>query len=178
MVPWQVRNYFVYDRIVLVNTRTLVMEAPWHDTAGAGPVEGPDANPPDTREGVRHLGRARKALYDFTEFYRIFRFRGEVRSDSNTWERPWSAFHNWTSILGYGVLVPFFILGFWLILSKRMTVAYVLVVPVLAHTTLHVVKWGRDRYRAPIEPVLIIVAFFAMLWLWERAARRRGGATS
>jgi 4-amino-4-deoxy-L-arabinose transferase-like glycosyltransferase len=178
MVPWQVRNYSVYDRIVLVNTRTLVLEAPWRDYSDTAPVEGLEADPPDTREGVRRLHGVREAVYNFAEFYRVFRVRGEVRNNSNTWERPWSAFHNWSSILGYGVLMPFFILGFWLVLTKRMTPAYVLAAPVLAHTILHLVKWGRDRYRMPIDPVLIIVAFFAMVWLWERFARRRRGAES
>lgn len=173
MIPWQARNYQVYDRIVLVNTRTLVVEAPWRDYDESVPVEGLTEAPPDTREGVRRLRGVRKAVYDFTEFYRVFRFRGEVRNNSNAWERAWSPLHNWSSILMYGVLVPFFIVGFWLILRKRMTTAYILVLPVLAHTILHIVKWGRFRYRVPIEPLLILVAFFAVAWAWDRFVRRR-----
>jgi len=178
MLPWQVRNYLVYDRIVLVNTRTLVADAPWRDYSGAEPIAGLEEKPPDTRTGVRRLTGARKALYDLTEFYRAFRFRGEVRNNSNVWEKAWSPVHNWTSILGYGILIPFFLLGYWLILSRRMTEAYVLVAPVAAHTILHVLKWGRYRYRIPIEPLLILVAFFAIAWLWSRYGRRRGKAAA
>jgi 4-amino-4-deoxy-L-arabinose transferase-like glycosyltransferase len=178
MLPWQIRNYMVYDRIVVVNTRTLVVEAPWRDYTGTEPVAGLEEQPPDTRTGVRRLTGARKALYDLTEFYRAFRFRGEVRNNSNVWERAWSPMHNWTSILGYGILIPFFLLGYWLILTRRMTGAYVLVAPVVAHTILHVLKWGRYRYRIPIEPLLILVAFFAIAWLWSRLGRRRRGVAA
>lgn len=163
MIPWQARNYHVYHRIVLINTRTMVMDSPWREDSTPPPaVAWLEPPPPDTREGVRRLHGVRKALYDFTEFYRVFRFRGEVRNNSNTWERPWSAFHNWSSILMYGTLVPFFIFGYWRILRHRMVEAYILVLPVLAHTLLHVLKWGRDRYRTPIEPMLIIVAMYAL----------------
>ena len=31
MLPFQIRNYIVYDQIVLVNTRTLVMSPPWKE---------------------------------------------------------------------------------------------------------------------------------------------------
>jgi hypothetical protein len=173
MIPWLVRNYQVYDHIVVINTRTLVVEAPWRSYAEGVPVEGLEPTLPDTREGVRRLKGARRVVYDLAEFYRVFRFRGEVRNNSNVWERPWSAAHNWSSILMYGVLVPFFIFGFWRILQHRISAAYILVLPVLAHTILHVLQWGRFRYRVPIEPVLIIVAMFALAWAWERLRRRR-----
>jgi len=172
MIPWQVRNYQIYKHVVLVNTRTLVLPAPWRGAAGDEPVEGLEPPPPDTREGVRHVHGLRGALYDFTELYRIFRFRGEVRANSNTWEKPWSAFHNWSSIAMYGTLVPFFIYGFWVIVRRRLLYAYVFVLPVLAHTILHVVKWGRERYRMPIEPLLIIVAFYGLFVLWRAWAKR------
>lgn len=173
MVPWQVRNYQVYDKIVVVNPRTLVIPAPWKTYDDTAPVAGLEKVAPDTREGVRHMTGLRSAIYDFTEFYRIFRFRGEVRANSNTWEAPWSRSHNWSSIVMYGTLVPFFIYGFWLIITKKLLYAYILVLPVFAHTVLHILKWGRYRYRAPIEPVLILVAFFAIGVLLHRWSQRR-----
>jgi 4-amino-4-deoxy-L-arabinose transferase-like glycosyltransferase len=176
MIPWQLRNYMAYHRVVVVNTRTLVIEVPWVDYTQLETPKHLQPKAPDTREGVRRLHGARRALYDLAEFYRVFRFRGEVRNNSNVWERPWSSFHNWSSILMYGTLIPFFIYGYWVILRRRMTGAYVLVLPVLAHTILHVLEWGRYRYRMPIEPLLIIVAFFGVSLLWNRFVARGGVA--
>lgn len=174
MLPWLVRNYQVYGRIVVVNTRTLVVEAPWRDYSDAAPVDGIEPAPADAREGVRRLTGARAALYDLTEFYRVFRFRGEVRNNSNAFEKPWSWFHNLSSIVMYGALVPFIVIGFWDSLRRRMTPAYILALPVLAHTVLHVIKWGLPRYRIPIEPLLIIVAFYGVAVVFSHAPGRFG----
>ena len=166
MIPWQVHNLAVYDAFVLVNTRTMVKPVPWLE----GSSEAARRHTPEPhvrKEGSRVLTGARRVLYDITEFSRVFRFRGEVRNNSTAWEAPWSAFHNWSSILTYGVFLPFFFIAAWVVGRRRMWEAAVLLVPIVAHTILHMIKWGRERYRAPIEPMIVILAAYGMAWVWQ-----------
>ena len=158
MVPWQARNYMAYDRFVLINTRTLDIQAK--------PIE----TPPSAKGEVRRLTGPRRVLYNFTEFYRVFRFRGEQRNNSAAYNAPWSLFHNVSGILTYGILIPLFLYGCYVIVRRRWRDGYILIVPILAHTVLHLLKWGHPRYRASIEPLILILAFFALAYLlrWRR----------
>jgi hypothetical protein len=164
MIPWQLRNLAAYDAFVLVNTRTVVAPVPWLE----GSKEAAQRHKPTSRvpeEGGRVLAGARRVLWDFAEFYRAFRFRGEVLNNSTAWDKPWSAVHNLSSILTYGVFLPFFVIAAWLVVRKRMVAASILLIPVVAHTLLHLIKFSRVRYRAPVEPLILILAVYGMAWL-------------
>ena len=172
MIPWQYRNYRVYNEFVLVNTRTLSVQAPWAPPKKPPRLDDvPDGRP--DRGPRRELTGFRRTLYDFTEFYRIYRFKGEVRAGGTTFEVPWSLSHNLASIAMYGTLLPFFLVGVWSIVRHRRREAYILLMPIVAHTLLHLIKWGKARYRVPIEPEMIIIAFFGLLCViaWYTARR-------
>lgn len=178
MVPWQVRNYVVYDQFVLVNTRTLGVQAKRVvDTT----MDTDESTPRvDKVAGSENRGGAtvglRQALYDVVELFRVSRFREGVRPGSTAREKQWSPLHNLSSILMYGLLLPFFLYGTWRIVRERSKVGYVFVMVVLAHTILHIVMWGRTRYRVPIEPVMIVVAFYGVLGFIDVLRARHGGA--
>ncbi len=179
MIPWQYRNYRTYHTFVLVNTRTFVWSASQSQAPRVSlPADSLEKiDDAEKQAAVRELRGFRRKLYDFTEFFRVVRFRGEIRAGSTRYEKPWSLLHNISSLVTYGSLIPFFLFGYFTILRRRMLEAYLLLLPLVAHTILHLIKWGRTRYRVPIEPVLIIVACYGFLELWRRYRNRslRGG---
>lgn len=176
MVPWQYRNYKAYNRFVLVDTWTLEMPFPWQKDATPVPLHlmhpSKSQTPP---EDARQLKGIRRVVYDFNEFYRVFRFRGEVKNRTNTYDGPWSVRHNASSILTYGMILPFFIFGVWIVLRERRREAYILVIPIFAHTLLHVIKFALPRYRAPVEPAIIILGMSAVVYAWAKLKDRRDG---
>jgi 4-amino-4-deoxy-L-arabinose transferase-like glycosyltransferase len=179
MIPWQIRNYIAYDKFVLINTRTLV-----YTPAGEGESakwEGAFVSKPSTinQQGaeVRQLSTARRSLYEITQFYRIYRFKGEVRPGTDNFLPPWSKQHNVSSILCYGTIVIFFIFGYIRIVQGRFRRAYVLMMPFIVHSFIHLVRHGLPRYRVPIEPILIIVAFYGVCQAFEIFKRQRNHPT-
>lgn len=173
MIPWQYRNYKVYGEFVLVNTRTLSVQAPW--APEKTPPQHKRDRPPRTK---RELGPVQKKIYDFSEFYRVYRFSGEIRAGSYRWEEPWSLAHNATSILMYGTLIPFFLIGLCACFRHKWRASYLFYAPIIAHTLLHLIKWGRTRYRVPIEPLFIIIAFYGVTVLVDYVRERRAEPTA
>jgi len=177
MIPWQYRNYKAYNRFVLVNTWTLEMPFPWQENATPVPEHllHPSKRMTWPPEGARQLKGARRLIYNLNELYRAFRFRGEIKNNTTFYDKPWSAEHNAASILTYGLILPFFIYGFWIVLRRRWKEAYVLVIPVFAHTLLHVIKFALPRYRVPVEPAIIILGVLGAVTAWQAIKDRRRG---
>jgi 4-amino-4-deoxy-L-arabinose transferase-like glycosyltransferase len=179
MIPWQYRNYKAYDRFVLIDTWTLEMPFPWQEDATPVPLRlthpSKHVKPP---ENARQLTGIRRVIYDFNEFYRVFRIRGELKNRTDTYDKPWSTRHNVSSILTYGLVLPFFIFGVWIVLRERRREAYILVIAIFAHTLLHVIKFALPRYRAPVEPAIIILGMLGLIYAWSKFKDRRQGNDS
>ena len=62
-----------------------------------------------------------------------------------------------------GILVP----------AARRVPWFVWVAPLIALLPSLVMAAGRTRYRAPIDPFIVILAAIAVVWAWERIAERR-----
>ena len=177
MIPWQVRNYAAYDKIVLINTRTLVWSPPWKPAGGetAGILS----------QGVKRAElSARQATWleetssCFKEFYLVARFRDEVVAGTGEPRLAWSLAHNLASVLQYGVLIPFFAYGLFAIVRRKVKPAYLFVLVVAVQTGMHALKWGLPRFRVPIEPVLIIVAFYGLMCIIDAYRNKRLAATA
>jgi len=85
-------------------------------------------------------------------------------------EEGYSTGHNVISLLQYGVLLPFAFIGAVSIFSRRMKPAYLMIFVLLLHMLLHLVTFGIERYRHPVDALIIIVSLFgAKLCLdWAR----------
>ena len=62
-----------------------------------------------------------------------------------------------------GILVP----------AARRVPWFIWVTPLFALLPSLVMAAGRTRYRAPIDPFIVILAGIAIVWAWERIAERR-----
>jgi hypothetical protein len=84
----------------------------------------------------------------------------------------WSLKHNLSSLLCYGILLPFMLIGFYLLIRKKKRIWIFLAFPIAVQTLLHVVQWARERYRIPIDAFIMIVAFYAVAHLYAALKKR------
>jgi hypothetical protein len=76
--------------------------------------------------------------------------------------------HNLISIINYGVLVPFFLVGIWLSVRNRSRAGLILAVASVVYYSIRAFYGGSERARLPIEPLIILLAFYAVIELYAR----------
>jgi 4-amino-4-deoxy-L-arabinose transferase-like glycosyltransferase len=70
------------------------------------------------------------------------------------------------SVFSFGILLPFFIIGFFLTLrNKKVQFLHLIII---FFTLFHMVLLASIIYRAPIEPFIIIIAVVGFLWLKDK----------
>ena len=52
--------------------------------------------------------------------------------------------------------------------SEKNRVLIFLAFPIAVQTLLHILQWGRDRYRIPIDAFIIIIAAYGMFWFYYK----------
>lgn len=196
--PWAIRNGLAYDHFVLVDPRVLDRWGGRATAAVAGEVESAGSmmaafearktarfDSLSAREQAAYTaglrprhGQPHKAVFNFTEFWRIAHFGREYRPFPDTrFAGPWSLEHNLSSLVFMGLLLPAFLLGLWRGLLSGDRAVLVMGAVIVVHTLLHVVVHSVTRYRVPIEPLYALIAFGEMArWSWPGRSVRRGGA--
>jgi 4-amino-4-deoxy-L-arabinose transferase-like glycosyltransferase len=178
IVPWTIRNYVVTHSLILIddhhwlglyigNNRT-IMETP--DKIG-GWLE------PALVEGARESFQAadyRSAYVAFLkdqllqqpldllrlEGYKLIKFWNVVPTSSKTTPRD-----AMISILSYGLLLPLALLG--VALSFKSAVKpWLLIIWILNFCLVTLIAFGSTRFRAPVEPVLILFGALALEKAW------------
>lgn len=178
IVPWTVRNYAVAHSFILIddhhwlglyigNNRT-ILEMP--DKIG-GWLE------PALVEGSRESFRAadhRSAYFSFLkdrllqrpldllrlEGYKLVRFWSVVPTSSQTTPRD-----TLISILSYGLLLPLALLGVALAFKSAVK-PWLLILWVLNFCLVTLIAFGSTRFRAPVEPVLVLFGALALEKAW------------
>ena len=79
--------------------------------------------------------------------------------------------HNLANLLNYGILLPFFLLGIVLLIIRKRREVWLLLIPILFHTTFHVFSWARERYRFVIDTLIIMLAMYAVIWLYQKIVK-------
>jgi len=115
-----------------------------------------------------------RKLFWLIELWRPARFSCDYFPFPNArFQGKWSLRHNLSSILCYGVLLPFMLLGvYYLIKNKNKTVIF-LIFPILIQTLLHVLQWGRYRYRIPIDGFIIILASYGFCCIYNELKEKQ-----
>jgi len=104
-----------------------------------------------------------RKVFWFLNFWRIARFSADYFPFPDArFKGRWSFRHNMAGILCFGVLLPFMIVGIFLMIKEGDRAWVFLVFPIFVQTLLHVLLWGRYRYRVPIDGFVIIIATYAM----------------
>ncbi|HEX7880463.1 MAG TPA: glycosyltransferase family 39 protein [Candidatus Eisenbacteria bacterium] len=187
--PWAIRNAVAYDRFVLIDPRTLDR---WvggrHDAMNQAGDPAKESLPAfeaaksarlDSlsteeraafRAGVRpRSGAVNKAIFNFTEFWRVWHTNDEYRPFPDTrFAGRWSTEHNASSLLFMGALLPFFLVGVVRGVAALDRPVLVMTAFIAVHTLLHVAVHSVTRYRLPVEPLYALIAFNALVALMPK----------
>ncbi len=82
-------------------------------------------------------------------------------------EMGFSLKHNLISLLQYGILIPFALLAIVISFVKRVRLASILILPIFVQMLLHVITFGIERYRHPVDAFIIILAFWGIGIIWN-----------
>jgi len=190
IAPWTVRNAIAVDGFVPISIQDAAVYGTFNDTA-ANDEEFPYAwrpriepmpevfNEPGTSDAElrsRLLAQAREYVFEHPEsLFEAYFWNGIVRF----WDiqRPSNVEHGiegsgrakLTGFFGFGLywlLVPFALLAFWRLRRSR-AVFYALLASAIV-LSISVIPDSTTRYRAPLEPVIAILACAAVVPLTQR----------
>jgi len=154
-VPWTVRNYVVHRDFVPISIKATRYTAPFTRWLREVPPQ------PEVPQAVRlDTGFLRHEV----EFWRIARLADSPGDPARGIgpEPAWSLRHNLASLLSYGLLLPFFVTGLLLALRQRQRTVLIVGGTVVAYALLRGFISGGDHARLAVEPLIILVAFYAV----------------
>ncbi len=160
LAPWTIRNYRVYGDPIPVALEATQYYQPVRSAI--------TANAPADREG----GFWRNSL----EYWRVMRLRDHTVGVANGPDRvlpAWSFRHNAISLVTYGVLLPFFLVGVWVSVRNRNRTTLVLSIAVAGMYLIRAFYGGSPHTRLPAEPLIILLAFYGVTHLVREYRNRR-----
>jgi len=161
LAPWTIRNYRVYGDPIPV-----ALEA----TKYLQPVGTSSGGPDDVVE-VGGGAVSRPGFWRNTaEYWRVIRLGTGAQTTADGVTRvlpPWSLRHNLVSLVTYGLLLPFSLLGVWFSVRSRNQAGLVLAVAVAAMYIVRAFYGGSPRTRVPAEPLIILLALYAVVDLYR-----------
>ncbi len=116
----------------------------------------------------------RMAGWKVARFFRVTSetpVSGDAGPPGSAWARMARAID--PLVVTWGVLLPFFVVGFGRALAHPGRAACAPAIAVLVQAALAAVYWGSLRFRAPIEPALVVLAILSLLDALRRISDRR-----
>ena len=174
-IPWAVRNYVVYNRLVILTTRTEwfrennveIVKKPLFDRilnskAVSGNLDNTSKMKFENKSGYFDEKLQRLSIYWAPMVLR------ESKLGSNVMLAG-SLKYNLGGLLTYGILLPFFIVGSIFTLKKN-KLGFSLIIFIIIQSLLHILidiinPW--PRYRYPIDSLIIIIAFYGFYQLLQ-----------
>ncbi|HEU4930363.1 MAG TPA: glycosyltransferase family 39 protein [Candidatus Krumholzibacteria bacterium] len=167
--PRTVRNFIVYRDLIPISLEATRYTEPvmrlLRDTPPTPPVSHPDA------VTVHKPG----FITNEREFWRMVRLTESPAAPASgvPAEPAWSLRHNATSLINYGVLLPFFLVGCGFAWIRRHRAALVVASIVLSYAILRGFLGGGEAARLWVEPLIILVSFYGLKVLLD--LRRAAG---
>jgi 4-amino-4-deoxy-L-arabinose transferase-like glycosyltransferase len=118
-------------------------------------------------EGMAQASLISSIQRNAVEFWRFARFRDQIEpsDDPNkvqVAEPAWSLRHNAVSIISYGLLLPFFLLGVYAVFRDRRRMGIVLASTTVVYFLMRTFLGGSEHARFPAEPLIILLAFYGV----------------
>jgi 4-amino-4-deoxy-L-arabinose transferase-like glycosyltransferase len=171
LTPWTIRNYRVYGEPIPVGLEATNYLRPFKTAYGGDEDPGATVTMVESRPGFWR---------NSTELWRVVRFKESAHPTSDGGMRavpPWSTRHNLISIANYGLLIPFFLLGVWRAVRNKNQAGLVLSGAIFVYYLTRAFYGAGVKERLPVEPLFILLAFYAIVDLYSRyRARRTSGA--
>lgn len=184
MVPWGIRNYKVFDQLVILTPRTTVFTSKLWGENLAGHAS--HITEDKTRRQIM-VKRHTKAM-EFGKEHGINpeeyeEIEVKARAFKNFWQptyfkptfiqygyRPmkWSLRHNMASLLFYGIFLPFYIIGLFMIYRRKLYLPlFIGAIPII-HSLLHAyMVWPLERYRTPVTFIVVMIGIWTILELYH-----------
>jgi len=178
MVPWTIRNYKVFNQIVLISPRTTVFTAKIcgddisnlhvinHDTDAVEASRSYYKRKHFKRYNEynvspREFGKYEKYIRAFINFWQPTYFRPTFIQYGFRF-RKWSLGHNLCGLLGYGLFLPFYFIGIFIMKKRKNALGlFIAAIPII-HSLVHTLMvWSLERYRSPVVFCVICVG----LWM-------------
>jgi hypothetical protein len=188
-MPWTVRNFYVYDRLVIIEPR-LVAHLP---SVGGAQKDGESHNGDDKIDTILENPGvfAMRFVREFSYFWELSphriqmnqsSFREKMHEEDSRIVRETVFGTSWTSpvsILSAGPMLLFALVGtgvMWF-QKERRRVLSLLAITILSFAVGYSFFWGKMRYRIPIEPYIIILSAYGLRHIWLALARRSARET-
>ena len=71
----------------------------------------------------------------------------------------------------YGILLPFLVLSVFLMFRYRDKHLIFLFLPVAFQSLIHIFSWSRERYRHPVDSLIIILAMWAVILTFQQVRK-------
>ncbi len=174
--PWTIRNYKVYDQPI-----PIALEARRFLRPAKLVVTEPGTGFSMIESKIVMASRAHLIRRNTVEFWRVARFSGSAVPDgTGTPDAPtsladepaWSTRHNAVSIINYGVMLPFFLLGTVFAVRYRNRIGLMLAAVTLTYFLMRAYLGGNEQSRLPIDPLIILLAFYGISAVLELFRKR------
>jgi 4-amino-4-deoxy-L-arabinose transferase-like glycosyltransferase len=167
-LPWTIRNAMVYGEAIPVGLEAKRYIRP------VTALENPDTRvSEDDLKGTQALlAHSGGAWQNTVEFWRVTRLHSSQGTGVHT-EPPWSLRHNFINIVLFGALLPFALVGLFMGWRRRRRAVLVLFMVTATYWLMHAFLGATERTRLPIEPFVILLAFYGLTELIAAARSRR-----
>jgi 4-amino-4-deoxy-L-arabinose transferase-like glycosyltransferase len=200
ILPWTLRNWQLFGRFVLVSTEGGITFLSGHNERALGAeysLDGPvfDALNTEGLDEVSYDQRAYQLAFEFICQHPVFELRLLVYKAFNYFKDDVSGFTyndlsaikplpTWLVLVSKGIAEAFYLLVLGLSVASLFIKRYppdrsyiVLFALIMAWTAFHLAYYGKDRFRLPLTPALVILAAVTLLAVWEKRIARIGGKT-
>ncbi|KAB2909970.1 MAG: glycosyltransferase family 39 protein [Ignavibacteriales bacterium] len=196
MIPWGIRNYYIYDRVIILTTRTELITSVVFGKSQYTPESSYSSVFRKTVETIQkgiepenvdreEVQLIKEALKQGKQPGEFGRFEKYLRAAVNFWQPmyisgqfvhdgfryiKWSRWHNRTSLLFFGIFIPFFFIGMFynFFVTKDKIILLLSLLPLInmfIHVALvHVL----ERYRSTTDFAVLIVALWVIWKLINR----------
>ena len=177
IIPWAIRDYCVFNQVIILTPRTTAFTSKlWGKNIS-------DTHFSDENKRQKLIAVRYQRAVEFSKQYNIpFHEFGKneayIKAFINFWQpayfyptfiqdgyriEPWSLRHNVTGILLYGIFLPFYLIGLYLLYTRKLYFKfYIGLIPII-HSLVHAyMVWPLERYRAPIVFIIIMIAFWVI----------------
>ena len=198
-LPMMIRNYIVYDEIVLISPQTIqITNKFWKSNIKHYTLSFKDQvihkqmlhedktlEPDSYEENFYKLrfneaikdkdgklpyryGHYEKYLMAFIHYWQPVYFSSSYLFDGFRYQK-WSIRHNISSLLFYGMFLPFYILGIVMVIRNRNNFGIFIAFIPIAHCAMHVyVTLALERYRSPINFCVVLIAIAYLVNIFEK----------
>ncbi len=164
--PWTIRNQVVYRQVLPVS-----LEASKYFRPLKVFVSEKEKTITSIEQRIGTASRTRRIQTNTMEFWRFARFADTPNNGpagAAPAEPAWSLRHNLISIVSYGLLLPFFLVGMFLAIRKRARPVLMIGATVLIYYVMRAYLGGGERARLLADPLIILIAFYGIVSLTQR----------